>query len=99
MIITGGRNVYSVEVEAAIAAHPDVVDCAVVARPHEEYGESIVAVATLNDGAQLTIDELREFCSARIAHYKLPHDLRIVDTIPRNPSGKILKRTVREQLL
>jgi acyl-CoA synthetase (AMP-forming)/AMP-acid ligase II len=99
MIITGGRNVYSVEVEAAIAAHPDVVDCAVVARPHEEYGESIVAVATLNDGAALTIDELREFCSARIAHYKLPHDLRIVDTIPRNPSGKILKRTVREQLL
>ncbi|MDN5758699.1 MAG: AMP-binding protein, partial [Tomitella sp.] len=96
MIITGGRNVYSVEVEAAVAAHSAVLDCAVVARPHEDFGESIVAVVTLNEGAALTLEALREFCGERIAHYKLPHDLIIVEQIPRNASGKILKRSVRE---
>ncbi|WP_337998994.1 class I adenylate-forming enzyme family protein [Dietzia alimentaria] len=96
MIITGGRNVYSVEVEGAVAAHPAVLDCAVVARPHPDFGESIVAVVTLNDGAELSIDDLREFCGERIAHYKLPHDLVILDEIPRNASGKILKREVRK---
>ncbi len=95
MIITGGRNVYSVEVENAVAAHPSVADCAVVARPHPEYGESIVAAVTLADGADLTLEELREFCGERIAHYKVPHDLVVLDVIPRNPSGKILKREVR----
>ncbi|GAA4821434.1 class I adenylate-forming enzyme family protein [Tomitella cavernea] len=95
MIITGGRNVYSVEVENAVAAHPSVVDCAVVSRPHAEYGESIVAVVTLAEGAGLGLDELREYCGERIAHYKVPHDLVVLDAIPRNASGKILKRDVR----
>ncbi|WP_024794943.1 class I adenylate-forming enzyme family protein [Tomitella biformata] len=99
MIITGGHNVYSIEVENAIAANPAVLDCAVISRPHEDYGESIVAVVTLKDGAALDLQELREFCGERITHYKLPHDLVVVDAIPRNPSGKILKRTVREKLL
>jgi acyl-CoA synthetase (AMP-forming)/AMP-acid ligase II len=94
VIITGGRNVYSVEVEAAIAAHPDVLDCAVVARPHPDYGESIVAVVTPRDGAALTLDELRAFCGGRIAEFKLPHDL-VLGPVPRNPSGKILKHQVR----
>jgi fatty-acyl-CoA synthase len=94
MIITGGHNVYSVEVEAAVAAHPDVVDCAVVARPHEDYGESIVAVVTPREGATLTLDDLRSFCAGRIADFKLPHDL-VIAPIPRNPSGKILKHQLR----
>jgi fatty-acyl-CoA synthase len=98
MIITGGRNVYSVEVEGAIAAHPGVLDAAVVSRPHEEYGESIVAFVTLADGAQLTLDALREFAATRIARYKLPHELVVTEQIPRNPSGKILKRDLRESL-
>lgn len=96
MIITGGRNVYSVEVENAVAAHPSVLDCAVVARPHEDYGESIVAAVTLADGAELTLETLRDFCGERIAHYKLPHDLTVLGAIPRNASGKILKREVRQ---
>ena len=54
MIITGGRNVYSVEVENALAAHPAVADCAVIARPHEQYGESIIAVVRPNEGATVT---------------------------------------------
>lgn len=94
LIITGGRNVYSVEVESAIAAHPDVSDVAVVAKPHEIYGESIVAVVTLRDGASMTLVELREYCSEHLSHYKIPHEL-VVGEIPRNPSGKILKHKVR----
>ena len=97
LIITGGRNVYSIEVENAVAAHPDVLDCAVIARGHAEYGESIVAVAVVKTSATLTLDALRKFCGERIAHYKLPHDLILAESIPRNPSGKILKRQLRER--
>lgn len=94
MIITGGRNVYSVEVENALAAHPDVVDCAIVARPHPDYGESIVAVITPAEGASPTLDDIREFCLDRIAGYKIPHDVVLRD-VPRNPSGKVLKHLLR----
>ncbi|WP_320669171.1 class I adenylate-forming enzyme family protein [Patulibacter defluvii] len=94
MVITGGRNVYSLEVENAIAAHPDVAECAVVGRPHETYGESIVAVVGLRPGASLDLDGLRAFCGERIAGYKLPHAL-VVGAIPRNASGKVLKRELR----
>ena len=97
LIITGGRNVYSVEVESVVAAHPDVVDVAVVARPHETYGESIVAQVTLREGATLTLAELQDFCTDKISHYKIPHDL-IVGQIPRNASGKILKHKLRAAL-
>lgn len=94
LIITGGRNVYSVEVEAAVAAHPDVLDCAVVARPHPDYGESIVAVVTPREGATLTLDDLRAFCAGRIADFKQPHHL-VIGAVPRNPSGKTLKHQLR----
>jgi acyl-CoA synthetase (AMP-forming)/AMP-acid ligase II len=99
MIITGGRNVYSIEVENAIAAHPAVLDCAVVSRPHADYGESIVAIATLKEGAALDLAELRAFCAERITRYKLPHELIVVDAVPRNPSGKILKQVLRDEFL
>ncbi|TWP34115.1 class I adenylate-forming enzyme family protein [Leekyejoonella antrihumi] len=98
LIITGGRNVYSVEVESVIAAHPDVVDVAVIAKPHELYGESIVAVITLRDGGSMTLAQLQEFCSDKLSHYKIPHDM-VLGAIPRNPSGKILKHKVRSGLL
>ena len=97
LIITGGRNVYSVEVESVLAAHPDIVDVAVVARPHETYGESIVAQVCLREGASMTLPQLQEFCADKISHYKIPHDL-LVGEIPRNASGKILKHKIREQL-
>jgi fatty-acyl-CoA synthase/feruloyl-CoA synthase len=90
--------VYSVEVEAALAAHPDVADCAVVARPHPDYGESIVAVVTPREGAQPTLEDVRAFLGGRIAEYKMPHDL-VVASVPRNPSGKILKHRLREAVL
>lgn len=97
MIITSGMNVYSVEVENAIAAHPDVADCAVVGTPHPTYGESIVAVVTPREGADITLEALREHASTRIADYKAPHRL-IIDTVPRNPSGKIVKHELRSRL-
>jgi acyl-CoA synthetase (AMP-forming)/AMP-acid ligase II len=87
MIITGGRNVYSVEVENVLAAHPDITDVAVVGRPHSVYGESIVAVITPRAGTTVTLDGVKAFCADKIAHYKIPPDL-VVGTIPRNPSGK-----------
>ncbi|MGY0500302.1 class I adenylate-forming enzyme family protein [Nocardia sp. FBN12] len=98
LIITGGRNVYSIEVENAIAAHPGILDAAVIARPHAEYGESIVAVAVVREAVELTLDGLREFCRERISSYKLPHELIVITEMPRNPSGKILKKVLRERL-
>jgi acyl-CoA synthetase (AMP-forming)/AMP-acid ligase II len=98
LIITGGRNVYSVEVENAIAAHPDVMDCAVVGQPDPDWGESIVAVIALRDGASVTLEDLRTHARALIADYKIPHQL-VVGPIPRNASGKILKHEVRAALI
>lgn len=97
MIITGGMNVYSVEVENALAAHPSVADCAVIGVPEPTYGESIVAVVTPRDGAEVTLDELREHILGLIADYKAPHRL-VVDEVPRNPSGKIVKHELRSRL-
>lgn len=97
MIITGGMNVYSVEVENALAAHPDVADCAVVGMPNPTYGESIVAVVTPREGADLTLEQLREHTLGLIADYKAPHRL-VLDAVPRNPSGKIVKHELRTRL-
>ncbi|MGV0617926.1 AMP-binding protein [Mycolicibacterium elephantis] len=94
MIITGGRNVYCVEVEGVVAAHPDVLDVAVVGRPHADYGESIVAFVCVAAGSTLTLQELRDFAAPRLAKYKLPHELELVAEIPRNASGKIVKRSL-----
>ncbi len=97
LIITGGRNVYSVEVENALAAHPDIADCAVVSRHHPDFGESIVAVITPKEGATITLAQVKEFCADRISDYKIPHDL-VIGAIPRNPSGKILKHQLRDAI-
>lgn len=97
MIISGGMNIYPAEVEAAIIAHPAVKDVAVLGRPHPDYGETVVAVVTLNDGHALTLDDLRAYCSDHIADYKLPRDL-VYGEVPRNPSGKILKQELRKSL-
>lgn len=97
MIITGGRNVYSVEVENALAGHPDVLDVAIVSRLDDTFGETIVAVVTPVQGRTVTLEGLREFAAEYISDYKLPRDL-IVREIPRNPSGKILKHVLRDEV-
>ncbi|HWU32709.1 MAG TPA: AMP-binding protein, partial [Marmoricola sp.] len=97
MIITGGRNVYSIEVENALAAHPDILDCAVIGRPHPDFGESIVAVITPREGAAPSLADIREFCGSRISSYKVPHAV-VLGAVPRNASGKILKKQLRDEL-
>lgn len=94
VIITGGQNVYSAEVEAAVARHRAVRECAVVARPHQEYGSTVVAVVALEDGARLTLEELRSHCAPLIAHYKVPRALYVAE-LPRNAAGKVRKDLVR----
>lgn len=97
MIITGGRNVYSVEVENALAGHPDIVEVAVLGVPHEDYGESILAVITPREGVEMDITELREWTKQQISAYKVPHYI-VVHKIPRNASGKIQKHILRSEL-
>ncbi|MDR8394712.1 AMP-binding protein [Paraburkholderia sp. USG1] len=97
MIITGGENVYSVEVENAIAAHPSVAACAVIGVPDPEWGERVHAVVVVVPGASLTTEDLRNHVTARIARYKAPRSLEIVDALPISAAGKILKSQLRRQ--
>ncbi|WP_072815636.1 long-chain-fatty-acid--CoA ligase [Rhodococcus zopfii] len=99
MIITGGENVYPVEVEAVLAEHPAVAEVAVVGLPDERWGEAVTAVVRLIDGAERpTEEELVAFTAGRLASYKKPQRIHIVAELPRNASGKILKRTLRDTL-
>ncbi len=100
MLIRGGENIYCVEVENALAAHPAVIDAAVVGRPHHELGEEPVAVVTLKPGARVSEAELRAFALERIAGFKVP--VRIIlrqEMLPRNANGKILKRELRKMFV
>ena len=94
VIFTGGRNVYSAEVEQAIATHPDVVDVAVVGRPHPEWGATVSAVVTLTSPSDATADDIREHCRELIADYKIP---RLIEfgAVPRNSTGKVQKHLLR----
>jgi fatty-acyl-CoA synthase/feruloyl-CoA synthase len=94
VIITGGRNVYSAEVEQAIADHPDVTDVAVIGRPNPEWGETVVAFITAVDGSDLTPTSIRQYCTSRIADYKIPREI-IFSVIPRNGAGKVQKHLLR----
>ncbi|MUL65861.1 hypothetical protein BOO86_15405 [Mycobacterium sp. CBMA 234] len=94
VIITGGRNVYSAEVEQAIAEHPDVADVAVIGQPDHEWGYTVVAFVTAVDGAALTEQALREHCRTRIAGYKIPRTVHF-GPVPRNAAGKLQKHLLR----
>jgi acyl-CoA synthetase (AMP-forming)/AMP-acid ligase II len=97
MIISGGENVYPAEVESALFEHPAIADIAVIGVPDPTWGEVPKAVAVLAPGAHLSLGELQAFARERLAGYKVPKSLEIVDTLPRNPSGKVLKRVLRER--
>jgi feruloyl-CoA synthase len=98
MIITGGENVYSVEVEGALFEHPDVLDAAVIGLPDEVWGEVVCAVIVPKEGAVIDEKELRSFCRQRLAGYKIPRRMFIEEQLPRNASGKILKYQLREKM-
>lgn len=95
MFISGGENVYPVEVERALHEHPAVAQCAVVGVPHPDWGEVGKAVVVLTAGAAATEAELVEHCRARLARYKVPRTVVFVDELPLSAAGKILKRSLR----
>jgi fatty-acyl-CoA synthase len=94
MIISGGENIYCAEVENVLAGHPRIVEVAVIGRAHVKWGEVPIAVAAVA-GDDLRLDDLAEFLADRLARYKHPKALEIVDALPRNPAGKVLKTELR----
>jgi acyl-CoA synthetase (AMP-forming)/AMP-acid ligase II len=99
MIITGGFNVYSAEVEQALLAHPAVLDCAVIGLPDDKWGERVTAVLQLRPGDDVTADDIRAFVKDRIGSVKSPKQVEVWDDLPRSRVGKVLKTEVKSRLL
>jgi acyl-CoA synthetase (AMP-forming)/AMP-acid ligase II len=98
MIITGGFNVYSTEVEQVVMSHPAVQDCAVIGMPDEKWGERITAIVQLQHGASADPDELRRYARERLGGVKAPKEVLIWDDLPRSKVGKVLKTEIRAGL-
>jgi long-chain acyl-CoA synthetase len=99
MIISGGVNVYPAEVEAVLLEHPAVGDAAVFGVPHDDWGEEAKAVIEPAPGAEAgtaLADELLAFCGERLARYKCPRSVDLVEALPRDPNGKLYKRKLRD---
>lgn len=95
MIVSGGENVYPAEVENVLMSHPAIADCAVIGVPSDRWGETPKAMVVLKPDAQLSEDELIAYCRERLAKYKCPTSMDVITAIPRNPTGKILKKDLR----
>ena len=99
MIITGGENVYPREIEELLHTRPEVAECAVIGLPDKEWGERVTALMTLKAGMTLDESELRDYLKKRLAPFKVPKGYRIVETLPKSPAGKILKRDLKKNIL
>ena len=98
MIISGGENIYCAEVEDALAAHPKVGEVALIGVPDAKYGEAPLAVIAPRDATDPpTAEELAAWCREKLARYKNPREYSIVGALPRNPSGKVLKTSLRQE--
>jgi fatty-acyl-CoA synthase len=97
IIISGGENISTIEVERAIASHPAVLECAVVAVPHEKWGERPKAFVLLKPGQQVEPDEIIEHVRTQLARFKAPDDVEIVDQLPKTSTGKIQKFVLRDK--
>jgi long-chain acyl-CoA synthetase len=98
MIIVGGENVYPREIESVLDTHPAVAESAVVGRLDASRGEVVVAFVILKEGQETTEIALRDYCRGRVAGYKTPRRVIIAQDLPRGPTGKILKRSLKEML-
>lgn len=98
MIIVGGFNVYPQEVEGILYEHPDILDAAVVGVPDRESGERVKAFIVPKAGANIDIDQLREYCYQNLTRYKIPKQFEMIDSLPRNAVGKVLKRLLLEEV-
>ena len=96
MIVSGGENVYPAEVENVLMSHPAIADVAVIGIPHEKWGETALAVVVKAQGADVTEQEIIDFSRERLARFKCPTQVQWIDVLPRNPSGKVLKKDLRE---
>ena len=96
MVISGGENIYPLEVERVLVRHAAILDVAVIGIPDEKYGEALLAVCVLVEGASLTTKEVVEHCRDHLAGFKIPRELAFMDILPRNASGKILKKDLRK---
>jgi acyl-CoA synthetase (AMP-forming)/AMP-acid ligase II len=97
MIISGGENIYPREVEEVLYRHPAVLEAAVIGVPDPYWIERVHAVVVPKKGASTTAEELIAFCKQQIAGYKAPKSVELVESLPKNPAGKILKRELREK--
>ena len=95
MIVTGGENVYPAEVENALMAHPDVADAAVIGVPDERWGEGVKAMVVLRAGVVPDPAGIIAHCRPLIAGFKVPKSVDFIEALPRNPSGKVLRRELR----
>jgi len=95
MIIRGGFNVYPREVEEVLYAHPAIAEAAVIGVSHQSHGEEVKAIASLKPGATATAEEIIAYCRERLAAYKYPRVVEFRDSLPKGPTGKILKRELR----
>ncbi|MHB8680877.1 MAG: long-chain-fatty-acid--CoA ligase [Acidimicrobiales bacterium] len=96
MVVSGGENIYPAEVENVLLAHGAVADAAVIGVPDDKWGETVKAIVVAAPGREIDAAEVIAFCRERLAHYKCPTSVDVMDALPRNPSGKILKRELRE---
>jgi acyl-CoA synthetase (AMP-forming)/AMP-acid ligase II len=96
MILTGGENVYSTEVENVLYMHPAILECAVVGVPDEKWGEAVKGIVVMKSGQKATEQEIIQFCKDRISHYKAPKSIDFIEALPRTGSGKIQKKGLRD---
>lgn len=97
IIVSGGENISSLEVEKVLLAHPDVYEAVVIPVPHEKWGEIPKALVALKPGAQAREHDLLEFCRSRLSHYKCPRSVEFLESLPKSGSGKVLKRELRQK--
>ena len=98
MVLRGGENVYCAEVESTLYRHPAVAECSVFGVPDDRLGEEVGAAVVLKDGESLTTEELRAHCAEIMAKHKVPRYIWFLNALPRNASGKFIKRDLKEQL-
>ena len=97
LIKTGGENVYPQEVEAVLNQHPSIAELTIIGVPDAAWGQAVTAVIVPNAGCAVSLADVKAFCQDKIAGYKIPKSIELVDRIPKNETGKVIKRELRDR--